>query len=91
MHLIDLKAAAKYLGLSERTVRDMASAGTIPCYRIGPNGGRLKFRESELDAYVNGCRVQTAQSTTRQTRRYSLMRPDGKPLQHIGSKARARS
>ncbi len=48
---IDLKAAAKYLGMSRRWM--FTNLEQLPHYRI-PTGStvRLKFKKSELDGYM---------------------------------------
>lgn len=41
--------AAKYLGLSEQTIRNKASKGEIPFKKVG---SALRFRRAELDQWV---------------------------------------
>lgn len=47
--LWDVRHAASYLGLSTRTVYQMARDGRIPCVRIG---GRWRFRPPDLDSWL---------------------------------------
>jgi excisionase family DNA binding protein len=42
-------AAAKYLGMSEATLRKKVNARQIPCERVGRH---MKFRQRDLDAYI---------------------------------------
>ena len=50
--LLRAPEAARYLGYSTGTVRNMASDGTLPSVKL-PTGG-LRFRLSELQAWVAG-------------------------------------
>jgi excisionase family DNA binding protein len=43
--------AADYLRLDVQTVYKRATAGTIPCHR---RGRLIRFRRSELDAWLRG-------------------------------------
>jgi excisionase family DNA binding protein len=54
---LNVKEAAEWLGLARSAIYAMVAAGQLACYRIGPNGGRLKFKPSDLDAYVESTRV----------------------------------
>lgn len=50
--LLTAEDAAVYLGYSEGHLRNMASEGTIPSTKL-PTGA-LRFRLSELDAWIAG-------------------------------------
>ena len=56
--LLDLHAAAQYLGVSAWTVRDLEAAGTVPRIRIPlPNAGELRkllFDRADLDRLIDG-------------------------------------
>lgn len=56
--LLDLHAAAIYLGVSEWTVRDLEAAGTVPRVRVPlPNAGELRkllFDRADLDRLIDG-------------------------------------
>jgi hypothetical protein len=56
--LLDLHAAAAYLGVSEWTVRDLEAAGTVPRIRIPlPRAGELRkllFDRADLDRLIDG-------------------------------------
>lgn len=45
------------LGLSTATVLDWHEAGRIPSFKLGPGpGGPVRFRVSEVEAWLEGCR-----------------------------------
>lgn len=54
--LLDLEAAALYLGVSSWTVRDLEAAGTLRRVRVPlPNGGELRkllFDRQDLDLLI---------------------------------------
>lgn len=52
--LIDCRVASMLLGLSLRTVRDMASRRELPLYKIR---GRVFFEVKDIIAYRNQYRV----------------------------------
>ncbi|MCJ7797614.1 MAG: helix-turn-helix domain-containing protein, partial [Thermoleophilia bacterium] len=47
--LWDVKATAAHLGLSVRTVYQMARDGRIPSIRVG---GRWRFRPTDVDSWL---------------------------------------
>lgn len=49
--LLTAAEAARYLGYAEGTVRNKAAAGEIPTVKLGT---ALRFRRSELDAWITG-------------------------------------
>lgn len=52
--LVRVKEAAAMLGVSIRTVYELAApGGPIPCYRVGRT---LSFASADLDAYLQSCR-----------------------------------
>jgi excisionase family DNA binding protein len=50
--LLKAKEAARYLGYTEGTLRNKAAAGEVPSVKL-PSGA-LRFRRSELDAWIEG-------------------------------------
>jgi hypothetical protein len=56
--LLDLEAAATYLGVSPWTVRDLEAAGVLPRVRVPLPGGRelrkLLFDKADLDRLIDG-------------------------------------
>jgi len=55
--LLDVDAAAAYLGVSSWTIRDLDAAGVLPRVRVPlPNGGelrRLLFDRADLDRLID--------------------------------------
>lgn len=56
---IQLKEAAKYLGITEGYLYKLVHFRKIPYYR--PNGKKLFFNVAELDAWVAAGRVATSE------------------------------
>ena len=56
--LISLKAAAKYLGISELRLKELAEFGMIPAYRIG--GIYLRFKKSQIQQFKD--KIQAIQN-----------------------------
>ena len=52
--LLSARELADLLGFSAATVVDWAEAGKLPGFKIG---GRLRFRLSEVEDWLEGCRV----------------------------------
>jgi len=51
--------AAKYLGISPNSLRKHKAQGTGPSYlALGPDGGKIRFRASDLDAWLESRCVQ---------------------------------
>jgi len=48
--LLDVKAAATYLGGSERWLRRLLERGLVPCRRIGRN---IVFKRNELEQFID--------------------------------------
>jgi excisionase family DNA binding protein len=49
---VDLRTAARLLGLSQRTVRNMARDGELPSVQPAGKGGKLLFRVASLDQWL---------------------------------------
>lgn len=49
--LLDIEEAAKLLRIHPKTLQALARAGEVPCLRMGKY---WRFRESSLDAWVQG-------------------------------------
>ena len=54
---LSLEETAHYVGLSKRTLRSHVSNGTVPHYRPGR---ALRFKRSELDAWMRQWKVETS-------------------------------
>jgi excisionase family DNA binding protein len=50
---VDAVGAAKLLGLSSKTVRALAAAGTLPSKRVGGVKGRLLFSVAKLREWID--------------------------------------
>jgi excisionase family DNA binding protein len=50
--MMSVKGAAEYLGLGRSAIYELVAAKKLACYRMGPKGGRLKFKAADLDAYT---------------------------------------
>jgi excisionase family DNA binding protein len=48
--LLDVHAAARYLGMTANAIREKASAGQLPCARID---GKLRFDRREIDRWID--------------------------------------
>lgn len=49
------KAAAEHLGISSRTLRDLAKEGRLPVHRVSAR--LLLFDIKDLDAFLASCRI----------------------------------
>ena len=56
--LFTTREVAAFLGLSPETVLRRYRAGELPGYRLGSNV--LRFRESEIEAWLAGTRLERA-------------------------------
>lgn len=67
MSWLSVKEAAESLGLNRSAVYALVAKKQLACYRIGPNQGRIRFKASDLEAYVESCREgPKVKSTPRQ-------------------------
>lgn len=55
---LSVKEAGEALGLSRSIVYQLAASGKLAHYKVGPNSGRTRFRQQDIDAYLEGCRVE---------------------------------
>jgi excisionase family DNA binding protein len=55
--LLSARELAELLGFAPGTVVDWAEAGKLPVFKVG---GRLRFRVSEVETWLEGCRVRPA-------------------------------
>jgi len=53
------RAAAEYVGLSQRTLDYARSRGDLPFYKIGPR--KVVFRVADLDKYMTRFRVDVGE------------------------------
>ncbi len=52
--LLNVAEVADYLSMSEKSVRRLIAAGTLPEIRMG---SVIRLRKSDLDAYIDRCAV----------------------------------
>lgn len=69
---VDVKAVAEHLGSSESMVRRLAYQRKIPRYKVGR---LLRFRLSEVEAYVQATRVAVCEPTDFVRRRRRIIQP----------------
>ena len=59
--LLTARELAEILGLSPATILDRFERGELPGFRLfGRKGGPVRFRESEIEAALDGWRVGSA-------------------------------
>jgi excisionase family DNA binding protein len=63
VHWLALGQAAKYLGVSERTLRKWADEGRLAAFSTP--GGHRRFRLRDLDQFLHGARVEAPQTGRR--------------------------
>lgn len=56
--MLDIEEVAERLKVSESTIRSLVRSGKLRAYRIGGKRGRLRFKEEDLDAYIDSTLVQ---------------------------------
>jgi excisionase family DNA binding protein len=54
--MLKAAAVAQQLGISQRAVYDLAAGGRLACYRLGPDGGAVRFDQADVDTYKASCR-----------------------------------
>jgi excisionase family DNA binding protein len=52
--LLDLAAAATYLGITPRQLKDLRHRGIIPATKLGPK--TLRFDVHDLDRHIERCK-----------------------------------
>ncbi len=55
--LLTSREVAEYLGYSTATIQDWFEAGKLPGLKPGGPGGRLRFRLSEIEAWLESKRA----------------------------------
>lgn len=68
--VLNMVEASKYLELSVSHLYKLTSAGTIPYYK--PNGKKLYFKRTELDAWLLRNRSKTKEEIEREAADYLL-------------------
>lgn len=50
--MLDIEDVAERLRVSESTIRTLVRLGKLRAYRIGGRRGRLRFKQEDVDRYV---------------------------------------
>jgi excisionase family DNA binding protein len=56
--MLTVSEVAERLGVSAALVYQLVAQGRLACYRIGLRRGAIRFDESDVDAYLQSCRVE---------------------------------
>jgi excisionase family DNA binding protein len=56
--MLTAKEVSEKLGLARTAIYELVAAGRLACYKIGVNGGRLRFKASDLEASRVGPKVK---------------------------------
>ena len=54
--MLTVKQASAALGVSATCVYQLVARGRLACHRIGLGRGAIRISESDLEAYIEGCR-----------------------------------
>ena len=61
--LLTAAELGEYLGLAAGTILDRFERGDLPGYRLfGRKGGPVRFRASDVERFLEGCRVEARAS-----------------------------
>ncbi len=78
MNYLTAVEAAKLLGISRQSVDILVKTGKLAVYRIGPDGGTIRFTEADLEQYLESCRMFGAKSQSRAASRPKASRDRAK-------------
>jgi excisionase family DNA binding protein len=59
--MLSVSEVAKRLGVSTALVYQLVAQGRLACYRIGLRRGAIRFSESDVEAYLDSCRIESAE------------------------------
>ena len=65
--MLDIEEVAERLKVSESTIRGLVRAGKLRAYRIGGKRGRLRFKEDDLDTYIESTVVRPGEDITEES------------------------
>lgn len=54
---LTVKEAAASMRMGRTAIYGLVKSGRLTCHRFGLNGGRLLFKQADLDAYAESVRV----------------------------------
>ncbi len=64
--MLDIEEVAERLRVSESTIRALVREKRLRAYRIGGKRGRLRFKEEDIDRYVESTATAPAEGEERQ-------------------------
>jgi excisionase family DNA binding protein len=56
--LLTVSEVARQLGVSPALVYQLVTQGRLACYRVGLRRGAIRFQASDVEAYLESCRVE---------------------------------
>lgn len=56
--MLSVKKVAERLGISRALLYSLVGSGKISCYRIGMGRGAIRFKDEDVQAYLESCRVE---------------------------------
>ncbi len=62
--MLTVEDVADLLNISKSLVYDLADKGRISSYRPGNGRGCLRFKPEDVQAYLEGCRMEREQART---------------------------
>lgn len=60
--MLDIEEVADKLKISDGTIRRLVREGKLRAYRIGGKRGRLRFKEEDLNSYIESALVKPGES-----------------------------
>lgn len=60
--LMTVKELEAYIHIDEKTIYRMAKSGKIPHYRLGSDGGLIRFKRDEIDEWLKQKAVGSKQT-----------------------------
>lgn len=89
--LLNVRAAAAYLGMSTKTLYGFVEAGKITHYRVGLEGrGAIRFKPGDLDQFVESRRVPAKPSGGAAVQVVAAPRP-ARTREHMVKKQKVRT
>lgn len=85
--LLTVPQVAERLQLSVALVYSMVSAGSLPALRVGNGRGSIRFREQDVQDYLDDCAVLGRKPKQPQARRSAKPKHEFKHLK-VGKEAR---
>jgi excisionase family DNA binding protein len=70
--LLTVAEVAQWLSVSSSLVYQLVESGKLPIYRIGNGRGAIRFRPEDIEAYLDGCRIENCQPQSKRKLRPQL-------------------